>query len=243
MALTPRDSRTEKTKTSKTRSSRTKSGNVVTDAVDAVTSAVTGNDDGSGSIISNNNLTSFDLSHIGHGLTIQTFDTNANLSPSLYEDLSPLPRTSKLDADRAVESIEEKKQTLRIIQSNLSLNQEVVRTGVSNEKLIGNVIDFATAKTNNQSKFIGYQAAGVNLSTAEVKLQQAKERHAQESIALGGMKDLTPLIEEEWDQKKKLKQSRIEDLRASVYIANAKIEQAMSQAQNNDIAQVANSVD
>lgn len=166
----------------------------------------------------------FNLGEVEHGLNYPEFDPNAHFATDLFTDSSPLPRTSKADADEACASIEEKRQTLRIAQSNIALNQDAVTTGVAFQKLVGTVIDYGTAKVNNHTKFIGYQTARTNLETAQVKWSQAQERLYQEQAILDGMVELTPLIREEWEQKKALKQSRIADLKQSVFEASAKLD-------------------
>ena len=166
----------------------------------------------------------FNLGEVDHGLNYPEFDPNAHFATDLFTDSSPLPRTSKADADAACASIEEKRQTLRIAQSNIALNQDVVGTGVAFQKLVGSVIDYGTAKVNNHTKFIGYQSARTNLESAHVKWSQSQERLYQEQAILDGMVELTPLIREEWEQKKALKQSRIVDLKQSVFEASAKLD-------------------
>ncbi|MBE9182525.1 hypothetical protein IQ268_28655 [Oculatella sp. LEGE 06141] len=166
----------------------------------------------------------FNLGDVEHGLQYPEFDPNAHFATDLFSDSSPLPRTSKVDADAACASIEEKRQTLRLAQSNIALNQDAVSTGVAFQKLVGTVIDHGTAQVNNHTKFTGYQTARTNLETAHVKWGQAQERLYQEQAILDGMVELTPLIREEWEQKRGLKQSRIADLKQSVFEANAKLD-------------------
>jgi len=174
----------------------------------------------------------FDLGVVEHGLNYPEFDPNAHFANDLFTDSSPLPRTSKVDADAACSSIEEKRQTLRVAQSNIALNQDAVNTGVAFQKFIGTVIDYGTAKVNNHSKFINYQTARTNLETAQVKWGQAQERLYQEQAILDGMVEMTPLIREEWEQKKALKHSRIADLKQSVFEASAKLDADVRQLTN-----------
>jgi hypothetical protein len=166
----------------------------------------------------------FNMGEVEHGLNYPEFDPNAHFANDLFSDSSPLQRTSKNDADTACASIEEKRQTLRVAQANIALNQDVASTGVAFQKFVGTVIDYGTAKVNNHSKFIGYRTAQTNLQTAQVKLGQAQERLIQEQIVLDGMVEMTPLIREEWEQKKALKSSRIQDLKQSVFEASAKLD-------------------
>lgn len=196
---------------SRSRASNSSSANLV----DAILTPLAG-----GNSVSAN----FSMGEVEHGLSYPEFDPNAHFANDLFTDSSPLQRTSKVDADAACASIEEKRQTLRIAQANIALNQDVAITGVAFQKFLGSVIDYGTAKVNNHSKFIGYRTAQTNLQTAQVKLGQAQERLIQEQVILDGMVEMTPLIREEWEQKKALKASRIQDLKQSVFEANAKLD-------------------
>lgn len=163
------------------------------------------------------------LKDVDHGLKFPEFDPNHHFASDLFTDSSSLQRTTKAAADAAVESIEEKRQTLRIANVNISLNTDVVKTGVNFQKFLGSVIDFGTAKVANQIKFTDYQTAGLNLQIAQTKQAQVGEKLSQENVVMSGLTELTPLISQEWEQRKALKQSRIEGLKQAVLQANQTI--------------------
>jgi hypothetical protein len=170
----------------------------------------------------------FDSSVLGnqveHGLAYPEFSPNDYFAGDLFADSSKLSRTTKGDADAAVAAIEEKRQTVRIVKANIGLNSDLVEVGNDFQKFIGNVIDYSTTKVNNQTKYTNFETAGVNQQVAGVKLSQALEKLTQEEIVLGGLTELTPLIREEWRQRKELKKSKIEDLKNAVYSANSKLD-------------------
>jgi hypothetical protein len=64
----------------------------------------------------------------------------------------------------------------------------------------------------------------VNQEVAYMKLSQVQEKLTQEGVVLNGMKELTPLIVEEWVQRKALKVSKIADLKGAVHLANSKLD-------------------
>ena len=163
-------------------------------------------------------------SQVEHGLVYPEFNPNDYFSGDLFADSSKLSRTTKGDADAAVAAIEEKRQTVRIVKANIGLNSDLVGVGNDFQKFIGNVIDYSTTKVNNQTKYTNFQTAGVNQEVAGVKLSQAQEKLTQEEIVLSGLTELTPLIREEWQQRKELKKSKIEDLKNAVYSANSKLD-------------------
>ncbi len=170
----------------------------------------------------------FDSSALGsqveHGLVYPEFNPNDYFAGDLFADSSSLNRTTKGDADAAVAAIEEKRQTVRIVKANIGLNSDLVGVGNDFQKFIGNVIDYSTTKVNNQTKYTNFETAGVNQQVAGVKLSQAIEKLTQEEIVLNGLTELTPLIREEWQQRKELKKSKIEDLKNAVYQANSKLD-------------------
>jgi hypothetical protein len=161
---------------------------------------------------------------VEHGLIFQEFNPNNYFPTDLFTDSSPIQSTSKLDADKQVASIEEKRQTVRILRANIGLKNDLVQAGNDDQKFIGNVIDYSTTKVNNQTKYLNFQTAGINQQVAGIKLSQAVEKLSQEEIVLGGLAELTPLIRDEWQQRKELKKSKIEDLKNAVYQANSKLD-------------------
>jgi hypothetical protein len=169
-------------------------------------------------------------------LNFPHFDPNSYFAQDLFSVSSSLPRTTKTEADRAVQAIEEQRQTLRVAQSNIELNRDVVKTGALQQKLWGQVIDHSTIAMTNRTKAIQYRTEGVNQATALAKLDQAQERFNQEESILAGMRGITPLISEEWKQRKELKLSKINDLRLAVLKASAQVD-AQMQALSGDFQQ------
>lgn len=169
------------------------------------------------------------LSQVSHGLKLPVFDPNAYFSADLFSDSSALPRTTKEKADELVQSIEEKRQTVRVTTANLGLNQDVVRAGNEYLKLEGLAIDYATTGVNNESKFINYQTAEINRDLAGNRFQQAHERLNQGNAVLNGMRSLTPLITQEWEARKSLKQSQISSLKLEATKAREALEPKLLQ--------------
>lgn len=170
-----------------------------------------------------------DLSQVGNTLKFPTFDPNQYFSTDLFTDSSPLARTTKEDADAMVQSIEEKRQTVRVATANIQLNQDVVKAGNEYQKLEGLAIDYATTGVNNQTKFVSYQLAGVNKEIAINKFDQANERLTQGERVLNGMRSITPLIDSEWQQRKSLKESQINSLKILAVQAKQALEPAITQ--------------
>jgi hypothetical protein len=173
------------------------------------------------------------LSQVNNTLTFPKFDPNSYFAPDLFTDSSPLNRTTKEQADEMVQSIEEKRQTVRVATANIQLNQDVVRAGNEYLKLEGLAIDYATTGVNNETKFVNYQVAGVNKEIALNKFDQAAERLTQGQLTLAGMQSVTPLISQEWEARKSLKLSQISSLKIEATKAKEALEPKMMQLSQN----------
>jgi hypothetical protein len=173
------------------------------------------------------------LSQVGNVLSFPKFDPNTYFATDLFTDSSPLERTTKEDADAMVQSIEEKRQTVRVATANIQLNQDIVRGGNEYLKLEGLAIDYATTGVNNETKFVNYQVAGVNKEIAINKFDQASERLTQGQLTLAGMQSVTPLISQEWDARKSLKLSQISSLKIEATKAKEALEPKMMQLSQN----------
>jgi hypothetical protein len=173
------------------------------------------------------------LSQVGNGLSFPKFDPNQYFSADLFKDTSALERTTKETADDLVQSIEEKRQTVRVATANIQLNQDIVKAGNEYLKLEGLAIDYASTGVNNETKFVNYQVAGVNKEIAINKLDQAAERLTQGQLTLAGMQSITPLISQEWEQRRNLKLSQISSLKIEATKAREALEPKMMQLSQN----------
>ena len=173
------------------------------------------------------------ISQVNHGLSIPSFDVNSYFASDLFSDSSSLPRTTKEQADEMISSIEEKRQTIKVVSANIGLNQDVVRAGNEYLKLEGLAIDYATTGVNNESKYIGYQTAEVNRDIAINRFDQAQERLVQGQKTLAGMQSITPLIDDEWAARKSLKQSQISSLKIEATKAKEALEPKLMQLSQN----------
>jgi hypothetical protein len=169
------------------------------------------------------------LVQIPHGLNLPSFDPNNYFAGDLFSNSSPLDETSKEDADKAVESIEKKRHTLRIVGANIALNTDVVRIGNDYRRFEGAVIDFATTGVNNETKFVNYQNAGNNKTIAINNFYQSQERITQGQKTLAGIQSITPLIDDEWTARRSLKESQIKSLQIAAIQAKEALEPKLMQ--------------
>ncbi|MBU7587022.1 MAG: hypothetical protein KAF91_29925 [Nostoc sp. TH1S01] len=157
------------------------------------------------------------------GLSLPTFEPQSFLAGDLFVNSSALPRTSKLEADAIVESIEEKRQTLRVVGANLDLNTDVLKTGVKSEKMTQAAIDYGIAKVNTETKLTQFETAEVQYEIGLTKLDQTHEKLVHEQVTLEGLRNETDQRKRFWQEKYALGESRIKQVQLAKYQLDAKI--------------------
>ena len=154
---------------------------------------------------------------------ISTFTPSHYTATNLFSDTSTLPRTTKADADKAIQSISEKRETLRLVGANLSLNTDAYKVGSLSEKMNQASIGYQIDGVNTQSKMIGFEVANVNLQIAQSKLGQTQEKLAHQNIELSGLQSETPLRQRYWEAKLSLIESRISQVELAKFTLDSKI--------------------
>lgn len=157
------------------------------------------------------------------GLSLTIFEPQSFLAGDLFADSSTLPRTSKSEADAIVESIEEKRQTLRVVGANLDLNTDVLKTGVKSEKMTQAAIDYGIAKVNTDTKLTQFETAEVQYEIGLTKLDQTREKLLNEQVTLEGLRNETDQRRRFWQEKYALGESRIKQVQLAKYQLDAKI--------------------
>ncbi|MBE9038123.1 hypothetical protein [aff. Roholtiella sp. LEGE 12411] len=157
------------------------------------------------------------------GLSLPVFEPQQFIAGDLFADSSTLPRTSKLEADAIVESIEEKRQTLRVVGANLDLNTDVLKTGVKSEKMTQAAIDYGTSRVNTDTKLTQFETAQVQYEIGLTKLDQTREKLSHEQVTLEGLRNETDQRKRFWYEKYNLGESRIKQVQLAKYQLDAKI--------------------
>lgn len=152
-----------------------------------------------------------------------TFEPSQYTASNLFADSSTLPRTSKQDADKAIQSISEKRETLKLIGANLALNTDVFKTGSLSEKMSQASIAYQIDGVGTQAKMVGFEVAGVNLQIAQSKLGQTQEKLNHQNIELVGLQSETPLRQRYWEAKLSLIESRISQVELAKFTLDSKI--------------------
>ncbi len=165
---------------------------------------------------------------------ISSFIPSEYIANDLFSDSSPLPKISKSDADKAIQSISEKRETLRIIGANLQLNTDAYKVGGLSEKMTQAAITYQIDGINSQSKMVGLDAANVNLQIAQSKLNQTQEKLNHQNIELAGLQSETPLRQCYWEAKLSLIESRISQVELAKFNLDSKIGAIEAEAENID---------
>ena len=145
------------------------------------------------------------------------------VASNLFSDTSTLPRTSKADADKAIQSISEKRETLRLVGANLQLNTDAYKTGSLSEKMNQASITYQSDGVNTQAKMVGFEVANTNLLIAQSKLGQTQEKLNHQNIELSGLQAETPLRKLYWQAKLSLIESRISQVELAKFTLDSKI--------------------
>jgi hypothetical protein len=157
------------------------------------------------------------------GLTLTTFNPEQYLASDLFTDSSTLSRTTKAQADAMVESIQEKRETLRVVGANLDLNTDVLKTGTKSEKMTQSAIDYGIAKVGTDTKLVQFETAGVQYEIALTKLDQTSEKLTHEQVTLEGLRNETDQRKRFWQEKYNLGESRIKQVQLAKYQLDMKI--------------------
>lgn len=168
------------------------------------------------------------------GVEITTFSPQSYLAGDLFTDSSTLPRTDKNTADALVNSIQEKRETLRVIGANLDLNTDVLKTGVKSEKMTQSAIDYGISKIATDTKLVNFDSAKVGYEIALTKLDQQGEKLQHERVTLEGLRNETDQRRRFWQEKYQLGESRIKQVQLAVYTLDAKIGAIDVEGENNE---------
>jgi hypothetical protein len=161
-----------------------------------------------------------------------TFEPSQYTASNLFADTSTLPRTTRVEADKAIQSISEKRETLRLVGANLQLNTDAYKTGSLSEKMNQASITYQSDGVNTQAKMVGFEVANTNLLIAQSKLGQTQEKLNHQNIELQGLQAETPLRKLYWTAKLSLIESRISQVELAKFQLDAKIGAIESEAES-----------
>jgi len=157
------------------------------------------------------------------GLNLPTFEPSQYLASDLFSDSSSLQPTEKLEADKLIQSISQKRETLRVVSANLSLNTDALKVGSLSEKMSQAGLDYSVQKITTSTKQIGIQNAQILHQTATAKLGQTSEKYTHETITLEGLQQETEQRRRYWIAKLDLQETRIRGIELAKYSLDQKI--------------------
>jgi len=154
---------------------------------------------------------------------LPTFNPEQYLASNLFTDSSPLQPTDRVEADKMIQSISQKRETLRVISANLSLNTDALKVGSLSEKMSQSGIDYGIQKITTSTKQVGIQNAQILHQTAVAKLGQTSEKYIHETITLEGLQQETEQRRRYWLAKLDLQETRIRGIELAKYSLDQKI--------------------
>jgi len=166
---------------------------------------------------------------IAHGLNITQADPNSILPSKLDSVSSGLAQTPKSEADKAVEGIEQQRQTVRIMSANVDLQRDVLGHAKAQRQVEAGAIQYATEGLKVDMAGLTYQAAAVDVEIAGVKLAQRTEVLSQKQIELAGTVAATPLIQTQQHLKTELLQSKNASLKTAIESVQQRLQEQLQQ--------------
>jgi hypothetical protein len=166
---------------------------------------------------------------VAHGLNITQADPNSILPSKLDSVSSGLAATPKAEADKAVEQVEQQRQTLRIMAANVDLQKDALSLAKSQRQVEAGAIQYATEGLKVEAAGVGYQSSAIDLEIAQAKLAQRSEVLAQKQIELAGTVAATPLIQQQQHLKTELLESKNASLKTAIQSVQQKLQEQLQQ--------------
>lgn len=163
-----------------------------------------------------------------NGINLPQWDANPLMPNDLYSDSSSLPGIGAAEADAAVESIERKRNTVRVIKANIALGTDLIQAATAYRKMEGAAIDYAIAGVNNQTKAVKLSIASVQLDTVNQALLGEQQVLQQSTIRTEGLTALTPITQDEWNTKVEIAQMKVQALKLAGQQMSNTLQQSMS---------------
>lgn len=172
--------------------------------------------------------------NVAHGLNITQADPNSILPSKLDSVSSGLAPTPKAEADKAVEQVEQQRQTLRVMSANVDLQKDALSLAKGQRQVEAGAIQYATEGLKVDTAGVGYQSAGVDLEIAQVKLAQRSEVLAQKQIELAGTVANTPLIQTQQQLKTDLLESKNASLKTAIESVQQRLQEQLRQLEGGE---------
>jgi hypothetical protein len=170
---------------------------------------------------------------VAHGLNITQADPNSILPGKLDSVSSGLAATPKAEADKAVEQVEQQRQTLRVMAANVDLQKDALSLAKSQRQVEAGAIQYATEGLKVDTAGVGYQSAAVDLEIAQSKLAQRSEVLAQKQIELAGTVAATPLIQQQQHLKTELLESKNASLKTAIQSVQQRLQEQLQQLEGD----------
>ena len=138
------------------------------------------------------------------------------LGSDSYDADSSAPEMTSSEANQKKLKIQRQNNAIEVRHEKVKQGRKVVALAIEQRRLVGDMVDFATAGVEVASKVVKHEIANVRFQTEQSKLEQSEELLIQQQVATEGSINLTEGIRQEWVLKFDRQQAKNENLRLEV---------------------------
>lgn len=151
---------------------------------------------------------------IASGYGLELMDVKGHMSSDPYEVNESLGEgyTAK-EANEKKLKIQRLNNKLDVRLENIKQKRKIVKIATEEVKLVGDLVDYATAGIETATKVVNNQIADTNYQVTQSKLEETEELLVHQQIRTQGTLNLTDGVRTEWDlkfQKKEADNKRLE---------------------------------
>ncbi|MBW4607405.1 MAG: hypothetical protein KME22_09300 [Hassallia sp. WJT32-NPBG1] len=147
---------------------------------------------------------------------VAEIDVTDLLGKDPYQADGNIPEMTAADANRQKLKIQRQNNALEVRHEKIKQGRKVFAIASEQRRLIGDVVDFATAGIETATKVVKNQIADTRYQTEQSKLEQTEELLYQQRVATQGTLNLTHGIEQEWDLKFQNQQAKNDRLKLEI---------------------------
>jgi hypothetical protein len=147
---------------------------------------------------------------------IQDIELTELLGTDPYAADSSAPEMTSSEANATKLRIQRQNNSIEVRHEKVKQGRKVVALAIEQRRLVGDMVDFATAGVEVASKVVKHEIANVRFQTEQSKLEQSEELLIQQQVATEGSINLTEGIRQEWVLKFDRQQAKNENLRLEV---------------------------
>ena len=155
-------------------------------------------------------------SQIASEYGIKEIEVSDLLGSDPYSADANIPEMKAADANREKLKIQRQNNALEVRLEKIKQGRKVVAVATEQRRLIGDFVDLSTVGIETATKVVKNEIANTKYQTEQSKLEQTEELLYQQRVATQGTMNLTHGIEDEWNLKLELQQTKNDRLRLDI---------------------------